>query len=806
MIRKFKIVYGEWNDDGKAYYENTYYYDQLFSKLTIGDIKQYVQEKRCKIHKPVCKCFLSIWKNSENNDNSIDRCYYSDSTYLDDTNFSDLNPIKVIAEKGKKCYCGELKNLKLLSNFEQKREEDNRRWEEKEKRDREFYEKRIKEERDNYENKIDKMQKRLDEQYRENQEQIRAQTMQYQEIINRIQEESKQKFLTIEKERYRERESYAQRFNILEKTLEQKDIQIKINTKKLEENENQKKALKINENAAEQEFISQNFQIYHYYFANNKRLIFKDIEEKIKKIIDEKISLSNINEDIIYKIVKDEKFPKNVKEFLDDKITNLSNENMNITSFNIIILGNTGVGKSTLLNVVLKEKLAETNFGDACTMGVPKPYESDKAKGISIWDSRGIENGKYNLETAFKDIRNTIESLIKENNPDKFIHCIWYCIKSNRFTEEEEINLKNCYNSYIEKLPIIVVFTQSENQKETDRMIEKVRNKIEKAKKLKGINEKEENDIKILKVLAEDYEHDLGIIKSFGIHNLMEQTYESAKIGIERACIHSLMENGKKILKEEFNEIIKKLKEKLYGNINEIKRNNLNKQTNNFLDNILNEEDKKKYILNARNIDNFNYNNFRNFCIIFSREITKNLLLKETISEETTTKIDKAIQCETEKVKQFLGQIFEAQLENISNTLTEKLVDLVAKLEDKYQITKLSSKYHYNELKRQAKNNIIYNFKPELEDNIYREISKILFQKLVDKLSNELLECFNELLKNNKKIKEIFSSKGKENSLICLRNIKKKMDYPSDEYEERNQMKNNKKQKKSKYDNLEDDD
>ena len=125
------------------------------------------------------------------------------------------------------------------------------------------------------------------------------------------------------------------------------------------------------------------------------------------------------------------------------------------------------------MNTVLKEKLAKTDLCDACTMGVPKPYESEKAKGIRIWDSRGIENGKYNLETAFNDIKNTIESLIKENDPDKFIHCIWYCICSNRFTEEEKNNLKKCYDSYIEKLPIIVVFTQSQNQIQTDKMIGK---------------------------------------------------------------------------------------------------------------------------------------------------------------------------------------------------------------------------------------------------------------------------------------------------------------------------------------------
>lgn len=157
-------------------------------------------------------------------------------------------------------------------------------------------------------------------------------------------------------------------------------------------------------------------------------------------------------------------------------------------------------------------------------------------------------------------------------------------------------------------------------------------------------------------------------------------------------------------------------------------------------------------------------------------------------------------------MRKFFDNIFEDQLENISNKLTEKMIDFLAKLEAKYHISSLSSKYNYNQLKRQARINTIKDFKPVIEDIIYREISKILFQKLADKVSNELLGCFHELLKNNKKIKEIFSSKGKEDSLMCLKNIKKKLDYPSDEYEERNPIKNNKKEKKSKYENLEDDD
>lgn len=220
-------------------------------------------------------------------------------------------------------------------------------------------------------------------------------------------------------------------------------------------------------------------------------------------------------------------------------------------------MGNTGVGKSTLLNKVLKEKLAETDFGKACTQGKPKAYESNNVKGIRIWDTKGIEPGKYNIIAANYDIEESINNLVKENDPDKFIHCIWYCIHSNRFVSEEIENLKKCYNFYIKKLPIIVIYTQSFNQEDADKMIKYI------GEEINAIKEEDNENIKILKVLAEDKRNDNGIIKAFGISNLMKETSESVKQGIESSRIESLMKQGEKILKEEFVE-----------NINDLKKNN----------------------------------------------------------------------------------------------------------------------------------------------------------------------------------------------------------------------------------------
>jgi predicted GTPase len=108
-----------------------------------------------------------------------------------------------------------------------------------------------------------------------------------------------------------------------------------------------------------------------------------------------KLSLDDLVEEIIPEIAKREKYSKSVRELMEEKINSIRDENLDfkISHFNILIMGNTGVGKSTLLNKVLKEQLAKTDFGNACTQGKPKAYESKNAQGIRIWDTKGIEQG-----------------------------------------------------------------------------------------------------------------------------------------------------------------------------------------------------------------------------------------------------------------------------------------------------------------------------------------------------------------------------------------------------------------------------
>ena len=124
-------------------------------------------------------------------------------------------------------------------------------------------------------------------------------------------------------------------------------------------------------------------------------------------------------------------------------------------------------------------------------------------------------------------------------------------------------NLKKCYNFYIKKLPIIVIYTQSDNQEDADKMIKYIEEQMNSFK-----DEEDEENIKILKILAEDKKNDNGVIKAFGISNLMKITSESVKKGIESSCIESLIEKGVKILKDEFEENINDLKKSIFNELN----------------------------------------------------------------------------------------------------------------------------------------------------------------------------------------------------------------------------------------------
>jgi len=128
---------------------------------------------------------------------------------------------------------------------------------------------------------------------------------------------------------------------------------------------------------------------------------------------------------------------------------------MNIGRANILLLGKTGVGKSTLVNAVFDEQLATTGVGRPCTKDITE-YSKENFP-LRIIDTKGLE-----LETC-SEIADELCSEIekrKTNKPEEHIHVAWYCIKygSGKIEFPETDLIKTILSK---GLKVIIVFTQT---------------------------------------------------------------------------------------------------------------------------------------------------------------------------------------------------------------------------------------------------------------------------------------------------------------------------------------------------------
>ena len=92
-------------------------------------------------------------------------------------------------------------------------------------------------------------------------------------------------------------------------------------------------------------------EIFTNYYKDQKEFLIQEIMKEMQVFLSTKLSLDDLVEEIIPEIAKREKFSKSVRELMEEKINSIRDENLDfkISHFNILIMGNTGVGKSTLL-------------------------------------------------------------------------------------------------------------------------------------------------------------------------------------------------------------------------------------------------------------------------------------------------------------------------------------------------------------------------------------------------------------------------------------------------------------------------
>ena len=200
-----------------------------------------------------------------------------------------------------------------------------------------------------------------------------------------------------------------------------------------------------------------------------------------------------------------DKMAQQCLDAINDKIKNLK-------TLNIMIVGKSGVGKSTLINSLFRGNFAETGLGRPVTSEIRKKVKKDYP--LAIYDTPGFELSSGQQNKVKDEILDIISNGFTSKDINDAIHCIWYCVNvgGNRTFDESEINWLKEFTSEnkVTQVPIIVVLTQAVPKK--------------KASEMKNHVEKENLDIiKVVPILAQDMDFDEEYIaRAYGLDHLID--------------------------------------------------------------------------------------------------------------------------------------------------------------------------------------------------------------------------------------------------------------------------------------------
>ena len=339
------------------------------------------------------------------------------------------------------------------------------------------------------------------------------------------------------------------------KMQQQMDYQEKMRIKKeKEELENQKKEeeKKRNEIHDKIKAINNCKETLSYEFQIGILNAIKDITIEQEKWINqlEENDISKYKEQLLYLFSNLFEKEKIINRIIEKFIEIIKNNfiNKELKKLNILIIGPSGVGKSTLINALFREELAKEGMGERCTQKGQK-YQSEKYPFLCLFDSVGAEIGNGH---TLKDVQiQTVNSVMEKlNNPDpnEHIHCLIYCVTSNRIFNDESktlLNLREIYKG--DKLPIIIVYTKANKDKEIE-AVKETMNKFlyENHKEVIGDGI---FDINFLKIYAKEEEIKINdkyfIQRCFGLSDLVSTCYKKSEQSYKYSIKNSLIQIGK---------------------------------------------------------------------------------------------------------------------------------------------------------------------------------------------------------------------------------------------------------------------
>lgn len=184
--------------------------------------------------------------------------------------------------------------------------------------------------------------------------------------------------------------------------------------------------------------------------------------------------------------------------------------------FNVIVAGNTGAGKSTLINAVFGKDLAAVGSGRPITRGLERFQDAESP--LTVYDTRGFETGDIAavslVEAAIRDLR------FRESAHEQ-LHIAWLCVDQGtaRFEANHERFVR--FSAEI-GLPLLVIVTKS--LEEPGEFEERIREVVG-------------TGVPVLNVLAQAKITKVGTIPTFGLDEVVGLTEELLPLARRQALI-----------------------------------------------------------------------------------------------------------------------------------------------------------------------------------------------------------------------------------------------------------------------------
>ena len=441
------------------------------------------------------------------------------------------------------------------------------------------------------------------------------------------------------------------------------------------------------------------------FFDNNFQAFMKN---KICFNYNEKYAL--IKRNMISEIISNKIFEEIYIKKLNNIIDNINSDLdfCKIKYLTIVVIGRSGVGKSTLINTILKVDKAKTGFGDIVTRDNDL-YNSEGIPFLKLYDTRGIElRSQYGPKIILENTLDIINKAEKQTDFNDYVNCIWYCV-SNIYIDDTEIEIIRTLRKEKSNIPLIIVYSFAIYEEGFKNIHSKIKNEFP--------------DALFIPVLAKPSDNN----NSFGLDELLEKTIELCKKGLVKGKMYQTMrENLAKTILEMFKKEHKSLKTKVNSDI-----------TNNFIN-------KFSGVLNEEQLLNYIYGLFESLFIDY-------LKINEVFDEK---KIDGTIK---NSLKHLIDKKFIENFINLYKNETKQLIDSIKNKKaldfiDKQVFFEKKNKVSINKVNKCDFNDFIKIIEDFLGDNFYYVFQKYIIYRIIteacEEISNKIEINENNLINN----------------------------------------------------------